>query len=92
MAIKRITPAVLAALYKAIEDEDNPKDFDYVSFDYLEGYFIDHLFSSDQSLEIWVKADLVDKIYLGPDSPDDDPEGNLEVDQYPDLNKGKDAK
>ena len=74
------------------EDGDNPNDFDYVSFDYLEGYFIDHLFSSAQSLEIWDKADLMDKIPLGPDSPDDDPEGNLEADQYPDLNKGKDAK
>ena len=74
------------------EDEAGPKDFDYVSFDYLEGYFIDHSFSSAQSLEIWVKADLMDKIPLGPDSLDDDPEGNLEADQYPDLNKGKDAK
>ena len=89
MAIKQITPAVLAALYKAIEDEDNPKDFDYVSFDYYEGYFINHLFFSAQSLEIWDKADLMDIIHLGPDSPDDDPEGNLEADQYPDLNKGK---
>ena len=27
------------------EDGDDPKDFDYVSFDYHEGYFIEHLFS-----------------------------------------------
>ena len=71
------------------EDGDNPNDFDYVSFDYLEGYFINHLFFSAQSLEIWDKADLMDIIHLGPDSPEDDPEGNLEADQYPDPNKDK---
>jgi hypothetical protein len=47
------------------------------------------LFSSAQSLEIRNKADLMDIIHLGPDSPEDDPEGNLEADQYPDPNKGK---
>ena len=71
------------------EDGDNPNDFDYVSFDYYEGKFIDHLFSTKEALEIWDKADLMDIIYLGPDFPDDDPEENLEVDQYPDPKKGK---
>ena len=71
------------------EDGDNPNDFDYVSFDYFEGHFIDHLFSCAQALAAWDKADLMDIIHLGPDSPDDDPEGNLEADQYPDPNKGK---
>ena len=71
------------------EDEDNPNDFDYVSFDYYEGQFIDHLFSTKEALEIWDKADLMDIIHLGPDSPEDDTEGNFEADQYPDPNKGK---
>ena len=38
---------------------------------YLEGYFIDHLFSSAQSLDIWDIADLMDIIHLGPDFPSD---------------------
>lgn len=56
---------------------------------YLEGYFIDHLFSSAITLAAWVKADLMDIKNLGPDSPDDDPDENLETDQYPDPNKSK---
>ena len=42
-----------------------------------------------QSLEIWDKADLMDIIHLGPDSPDDHPDGNLQADQYPDPNKAR---
>ena len=35
------------------EDGDDPKDFDYVSFDYHEGYFIEHMFSRPQILNDW---------------------------------------
>jgi len=30
------------------EDGHDPNDFDFVSFDYLEGYFIDHLFKGPE--------------------------------------------
>ena len=39
--------------FKIEEDGDDPKDFDYVSFDYHEGYFIEHLFSKPQILNGW---------------------------------------
>lgn len=35
------------------EDGDDLKDFDYVSFDYHEGYFIEHMFSRPQILNGW---------------------------------------
>jgi len=47
------------------------------------------LFSSSRALAAWDKVDLMDIIHLGPDSPEDDPAGNLEADQYPDPNKDK---
>jgi hypothetical protein len=60
------------------EDGDYPKDFDY-----FKGYFIDHLISCAQALAAWDKAGLMDIRHLGLDSPEDDPDGNLEADQYP---------
>ena len=71
------------------ENGDDQKDFDYLSFDYLEGNFIEQLFYSAQSIEIWAKADLIGITHLGPVSPDNYPEDNLDADQYTDPNKGK---
>ena len=70
------------------EDGNDQKDFDYVSFYYLEGYFIEQLFYRAQSIEIWAKADFLDITRLGPVSSDNYPEDNLEDDQYPYPNTG----
>ena len=49
---------------------ENPEDFDYVSFDYFEGLFIDHLFSSPSAVSIWNSGDTIDIRHLGPTSED----------------------
>lgn len=67
------------------EDGDDPNDFDYLSFDYLEGHFIDHLFTSARAVEIWKMTNLIDIRYLGPYTEDEDPEDNIDADQFPEA-------
>ncbi|NDH06894.1 hypothetical protein EBX93_13410, partial [bacterium] len=61
----------------------DPKDFDYVSFDYLEGYFINHLFTKPEILELWLEAKTLDIRHYGPFSPfgpnSEYPDGNKEL-------------
>lgn len=52
------------------ESGENPDDFDFLSFDYFEGLFIDHLFTSQSAISIWDASDTNDIRYLGPTSED----------------------
>ncbi len=72
------------------EDGHDPNDFDFVSFDYLEGYFIDHLFKGKQALDIWDKCDIIDIRHLGPEVPEDgDSDEAEDADHFPDSEFSK---
>ena len=47
----------------------NPSDFDFLSFDYVEGYFMNSMFESSNFVKIWRKAELLDIKPIGPVSP-----------------------
>ena len=47
----------------------NPDDFDFLSFDYVEGYFMRDMFEGSNFVKIWRNAELFNIKPLGPFSP-----------------------
>ena len=67
------------------EEGENPDEFDFLSFDYLEGFFIDHLFTSENAINIWNDCEILDIRHLGPEAPPDgDDDESDDADQFPD--------
>ena len=61
-----------------IKQELDPDDFDFVSFDWSEGLFLDTLFSKPKALSIWYKCKEIDIRHLSDTSYNEgDPNGDL---------------